>query len=306
MIDFKSQRFFSKDDVVLEVSEETFELDTSVHGKVDERLKNRMSKLSFTPVGVWNAGQLAVLYPYFGTNVGTSVFGTDSTCVVTSITDGVTLTMKAAAVTKMPDLNLSAVNTVFGSVEITGIGSDDTAWSVSESLIDYTTGGSYSDTSFDESLIKTVPYALAWGGTSPWSAFQTKDGTQVTFNLSLQPLETDNDGLVDMTFAKLDVVARLVPLHETALTENDILDALKIQGTGVGRGKSLGRRTNTNDLVIQGATTGDPKVTIYNAAMRKSTFRYGAQVPRLGEIEFVATRKFTAGVSNNLAAVAVV
>jgi hypothetical protein len=158
------------------------------------------------------------------------------------------------------------------------------------------TSAAFSDTSFDPASIITQPYTGVWGVSAPWSSITTFDGWQVDFDLSLNPITTDGDGIVDMTFASLAVTAKCRPI---GITETQLITALGLQGGGNARGRSL--QTGSSDLVI--SNTG-VTVTVKSAQLKSGPMAFGSGTPRIGELTWVATRKFAAGVASPLFTVA--
>lgn len=292
-ITFNGASFFSKDDISVGIEPATFEIGTSAHGIVDERFLEAVPTIQFTPCGEWE--NIATLWPYGSHKYGQTIFGADLPLVITSIVDGQTLTAKAAAVTTPPDMIFSASKTLWGPVTFSSLRSDNVAYSVDESLL-ADAAGSYSDTTFDPASIITQPYALAWGS-SPWNAFGTQDGIVVSSRLALTPISVDADGVVDMMFSGQTVLARCIPVAAAGLSVDNVLDALKIQGSGVARGGSLSSRSNTADLTITGSGVF---ANLKQAAMKTGGFKFGATVFRIGEVGFVATRTFSSGTANPL------
>jgi hypothetical protein len=292
-VTFNGATLYSKGDIQLEMGLETFDVETSMHGVVDQRVTDRVAKITFTPDGQYES--LSVIWPYGAMNLGDSVFtGTDRPLVIKT-REGKTLTFAAAAITKMPDITLGATKTMHGAIEFTCLGTDNTAWTGTNSLLTIATTA-FSDTTFDPATILTQPYTGAWGVSSPWTSITTMEGWQVSFDLKLAPVITDADGLVDMTFESLSVSAKCRPL---GILESDVLAALRVQGAGNARGRSL--QTNSNDLVLTG--TG-AVITLKSAQINKGPLAFGPATLRVGEIEWMATRKFTAGVAAPLFTVA--
>ncbi len=293
VIGFNSVTFYSEGDVTVETNIETFDIQSSRLGKIDERMKDPMFKVRFKVLGDITA--FATLWPYGATITGASLFtGTDKVLTVQGV-DGELWTFAAAALTKMPEITLSATKPIIGEVEFTCLRTNNTAWSATNSIVAITSG-SFTDTTFPaESLILTQPVTMAWGS-SPWNAIQTEAGTVVNFNMELKPIETDTDGIVDYRFVKLEVSAKLKPVNTT---DAQMLTALGIQGTSAARGRSL--NSVGHDLVL---TTTGFVVTLTKAAIKTSGAMFGATVLRNGEFGFVATRTISAGVASPLFTIA--
>lgn len=293
IVTFNGATYYSKGDINLAVGLETFAVETALHGKVDERVIERVSKVTFTPDGQWES--LGVTWPYGAMNLGDSVFGATDLPLVIKTQAGKTLTFACAAITKMPSIMLGATKTLLGDIEFTCLGTENEAWTETDNLVAVGTAA-FSDTTFSSSSIITQPYTGAWGGSAPWSSIRTFDGWQVDFDLQLTPITTDGDGIVDMTFAGLAVNAKCSPL---GVTEANVIDALRLQGAGNARGRSL--NANSNDLVITGTGV---VVTVKAAQLKNGPLIFGAGARRVGELEWVATRQFTLGVASPLFTVA--
>jgi hypothetical protein len=267
----------SKDDVTVNIRQDTFEVMTSAHGKVDERPTERIAEVSFTPSGEWTSTLIGVLFPYGSYTIGQSIFGSDKALVVQSTVTGRTISFAAAALTKMPDVTISATQTALGSCTFTCIQQDASDWDDSGSMAAFATG-TYSDPGYG--TISTKSPAITWA--SPLSGVETQNGVRVSFNLSTDPIRTDSAGMVDMTFTKLDVSASFSPV---GITEEDVVTAMQIQGGTARRGQSLSGLGN--DLIVLAAPVS---ITLKKAAIKNAGFAYAASRLNVGELQFVATK----------------
>lgn len=294
IVTFNSQVFYSKDDIIATPVIDTFKVETSMFGDADERLDNIAYEIAFTPAGQWIAAHLPVLWPHSNPVVGASVYGgADLDLVVTGI-DGRQMTFHAAAVSQMPTLRLSAKETPMGQITFISIGANDTAWS-DASKRSTEEAQAFADTSYVQADTKTVPYTSVWGAVSPWDSFETEDGWTIDFELDLQDIMTDSDGIVDKRVGNATgIIARAVPQGVTAAQLETLL---AVQGTGKVRGTSLS--ANANDLVIAGGS-GNPTFTLNDAAPKAGPFRWGGTVVRTGEVAFVAVPAFTSGARDAL------
>jgi hypothetical protein len=293
VVTFNGATFYSKDDIKLVTELETFDIEVSAYGKADERVRNRKMTVSFTPSGAW--ANLSTLFPYGASAVGSSVFGPDTALSIQTLA-GALVTFAAAALTRMPSITASAAKTLLGPLEFTCLGKDNTAWSATSSV--YTVASNpFTDSSFVESAIITAPYTVAWGSTAPWNALATQDGVTVDFDLSLKPVETDSEGIVDFTCEKLVVTARLKPV---GLSEGQVLAALALQGGGAARGRSLNAAGQT--LTI--ASGSSPSIVLNGANLKSARQLFGPASLRVDELAFVATRTFSGGAAQPLFTVA--
>src|SRR5882724_8067118 len=74
-IGFKSTTLFSPEDITLSIEPTNNDVETSMHGKVDEATNDIIAKMPFTPFGNWAA--LAVLFPsiYLNPTIGGRIMG---------------------------------------------------------------------------------------------------------------------------------------------------------------------------------------------------------------------------------------
>ncbi|MFA6962446.1 MAG: hypothetical protein WC205_16950 [Opitutaceae bacterium] len=280
---FDSAHIFSQDGINATISKETFEVLVDAYGVVDQRLKDISVQVTLTPK-MWK--DLAVILPYAAMNVGTSIFGAVDKPLVITPNNGQPLTIAAAAVTKLPSITLSTNKPILGSMEFSGMLANATEWAAAASRVSL--GVAASDvalTGFDLTKVPNYAYSAAIGTL----AFETEDGFQIDFSLSLDDQPTDSQGNIDKTLGTLTATCRCVPI---GITQDEILTALAIQGTGVRRGASIGGA----DLVITGSEIGAPVVTLHGASLSQggSIFQRGKK--RAGEITFVTRRTVTTGV----------
>lgn len=276
--------YYTKGDIVVDIDLELFPIDSSLHGKIDQRVKERRVKVSFTPIGEWES--LTAVWAWLASIVGSSLFtGTDKPLVIKTLA-GRVITWAASAVKAMPVINLSSVQTIHGSMEFMCLGANSDVWTTSGNL--WTdVSGAFSDTSLSSAAIITQPYTCAWGA-APWDSFQTKTGVLIEPTITTYEVETDTDGVVDLKLDGLEVMATLTPV---GMTETQMLNAMKLQGSGNVRGRSM--NANSADLIISGTGV---TCTVKAAQMQSSKMNFGQGSPRIGETKFVATRTVTAGV----------
>jgi hypothetical protein len=94
---------------------ESFDIRSSAHGKLGENLRDVQGKINFKPCGVVTQTILDALLPHKNPVIGASLFGAADVPAIVHGTDGVKLTLLAAALTKPPTLKLSASETLFSS-----------------------------------------------------------------------------------------------------------------------------------------------------------------------------------------------
>ena len=273
----------SQGDINCELSAETYEIQSSEKGRIDERIAQARIRLTFTPVGSVDAAMLAALFPHLGKVAGQSLIGaTDTPLTITPLTGKGELKLVNAVVTKMPDIILSAQKTAFGEVEITGLLANGAEWSAAAARYVYAPSvATPTPGDFDLSAIPTLGCEINWGA-APFNKISSKEGVTVSFELQTQEETTDIDGVVDLWFSGLQTAATFEPL---GLTDEQILNRLKIQGAGARRGASLA--TGADDLILTTAA-GGLKVTLPKAYLKEAPLRYGRETSRVGQIQLIA------------------
>lgn len=285
VIQFDNATFYSKGDITVQLQQTTFPIEVSQFGgKIDDRVDQISHVISFTPAGEWEA--LSVLFPYATKLPGSSVFGADKPLTIWTL-DGKKRVYKAAAVTQMPNIILGSTQTLFGEMQFTCLHAENSDWDDANSLFTDSSQSYPGDASFSAADIITQPYTLRYGESAPWDEFRTKEGVQISFNLSLAPETNDWKGLFDFTFQSLEVSATLIP---DGVSPANVLDLLKHQGTGAVRGRSLGGDAPNLDIIGDGVF-----VRLNSAAAVLGNEAYGVTQRRVGQMEFRATRTIVEG-----------
>lgn len=298
IVTFNGATFYTKDDVRIDMGLDTFDIANSIYGKVDERVSERRVNVTFTPSGEWE--NLTVLFPYSSTLIGASIYGATDLPLVIWSQAGTKMTFTAAAITRMPSISFSTTKTLLGPVTFTCIIGKSTDWVTADNLTKIETAAFTDPALFSSAAVITQPYTVKWGSTAPWGdtlGFQTQDGVLMDFDLATRPISTDSLGIVDITFERLVVSARCIPL---GVSETDITAALKWTGTltGATRGRSLGSGGQAFTITGTGVTA-----SITGANLKTAPLAYGPATLRVGEVMFVGTRTFQAGVAQPLFAV---
>lgn len=289
IITFNGNTYYTKGDIKVKHTRNTFDVDTSMHGKIDERMKSQSVEISFQPVGAIE-DQLKY-FPYVVADIGKSIFGaTDKTLAIKTLA-GKVITWERAAVSKLPPIRLKATDTLFGDMSFLCLGKSNAATD-SSAFWNAVTTAAFNDATFDETLIKTAHYTAAYGS-APFNAMEALDGFEIEPGMTLQNIEVDAYGIVDAILTGLTVGARFTPV---GLTEENIYTLMALQNTGaLVPGESL-TKTNTALVITSAALV----VTLAKAGPKSSEFNYGLGKTRLGQIEFVSRRTWNAGVGDEL------
>ncbi len=287
---------YTQSDVSVSVINETFDINTSAHGKADTRFDDARVEVGFTPDGSGSDALAAVLWPYANTAMGASIFSSTDKTLIIHGNDGAKHTVIAAALTQMPDIILSANKTMIGQATYTGIRGAGLDWATASSLYTIGTGATFVDTGWTIASVLTQRYTGVWGAITGFTDIHTEDGWVINFDLQTAPIVVDDIGTVDMRVQSVGVMARCVPVGG-APTSAQILSNLNNQATGKARGRSLG--TSGADLTITGENT-TTSIVLNGCGLVSAGYRFGSAVVREGELAFVATRDFTSGAQNAL------
>ena len=275
-----AQTIFDATGITADVESSSQEIPSSVSGAIDTIKTDQVGTIRLTPCGQLSDDLLALLYPYGTPSIGARVFPDADVPLTVHSVAGTKVTFVNAALTTMPPLRLSPVQTAFGEAVFTallGLGKkpSDTNSFFTTAAASYTAGGP------DPTGIVGVQYAATFGSLN---ILDTLDGWTVTPEIQLKPVTTDLLGTVDYTVSGVTCTATCTPL---GLTESQLLGALPIAKD---RGSSL---KGAADLVITGA--GGLTVTLKNATMLRGPLQWGNTTLRAGEVQFTAHRAFTNG-----------
>jgi hypothetical protein len=288
VITFDSYTYFTKGDIQVRALLETFDVRTSLHGKIDERLKSRAYEIRFTPCG--EVETVAKYFPYGAAQIGASIFAASDKTVQIDTLAGQRWTFSRCAINKMPGLRLSAGDTAYTEMSILCLLKTSTE-PTTDAAFAAVAAQAFSHAEFDETKITSPGYTAAWG-TSPYDVMESVDGFTFEVNMGLRMDNVDRYGLVNVRLTSLEPSVRFTP---AGLTESQ-WDALVIPdgASAVVPGQSLAK-AGTDLVISKGA--GYLKLTIADAGIKDHALAFG-EAPRLGELTFSNKRTWTAGVAN--------
>jgi hypothetical protein len=289
---FQTKTFFSIGDIPLNVETETSDVETSMHGKVDEHRIDAICRVPVTPVGAWE--NLTTLFPAKflspAANIGARLFADADEPLAIHSNNQDLYTIIAAAITKPPEIRLGTNESLFGEMEFTGVVGTGLDMESANSLYTVQTGQAYSDATFAKDNIKRQRYTAAWanlGVPAGFDSFQAEEGWVITPEVRVEPIKVQGR-TVDFKLLSAAWMAKCKPVGPTGA---QLAAALRVQGSGNPQGHRLGE--NSNDLVITGSGVS---VTLKAAQLKTAGFIFGGKPLRNGEIGFVSTIGFTAGV----------
>jgi len=291
-----SVQIYDKDGIDSALVPTGFKVMVSAIGEVDTKLEDAIGETGFTPSGRVTAALLAALYPYGNPTYGADIFGaSDVVCEIHSLL-GKKVAWTASALTKMPQLRLSAKQTLFGDCQISHVIGNGMNRRTANSLFevsDETFAGAY-----DKADVHCKAVSAAWGSDSPWDAIRTKDGWMIDFEPTFDRVFDDEEGTIGMQITGITARAKCTP---QGLNEAQILAALNSQGTGHGIGDSI--RTG-DDLVLTGPAGGGVTVTLKDAALVQGPLQWGNDKLRNGELGWEAHRSISSGIGGAIFTVA--
>lgn len=291
IVTYNGVTWYSKDDIAVRIVRETWDVATSRHGRIDQRMKSISAEITFTPSG--QVDQIAGLLPYGPDDIGANIFPTvDLPLVIHSIA-GTKYTFARAAQIGLPSLTLAATNTALGAVTFLCLLKSNTAPTTDDSFLKIE-AAAFSDATFDETEILSPGYTASYGVS--FTALESQDGFSIEFGMDIVRDYVDRIGLVGARLKSLTAAARFKP---TGITEAEYHTLCVHDGTGaLVPGESLAKADT--DLVITGTGLA---VTIYKAGLATDALAFG-DANRLGELVFTSRRSWTAGAADPLWAIA--
>lgn len=270
------------------------------YGTIDDRAIDATVTISFTPDGRWSSDIRSLLFPHLNPTVGSDIFTASDVPLTIHDSNSHLHTVIASACTKMPQIILRPNATMLGACEFLGIRGTGADWNDENKL--YTqagSGGTLADAAFTIAQIKTQIYSGVWSGITGFSsAFYTVDGWTVDSEVEMERIQIDEVGTVKAVLKSVRFMAKCRPL---GVSYANITAALKSQGTGGSRGRSLA--ATAADLAITGED-GSTIVTLKSANLYEGGFKFGATQVRDGELAWITTRPFSSGVPQAVATLA--
>lgn len=277
-----SATLFSEGDIVADILTEFFGIETSAFGVVDQRVKDRMVKVAITPKG-W--ADLTKLFPYATTMPGDRIFGATDKPLVITPRNGAPLTIANAMVTKLPTIVLSGTKSILGPMEYTGLVANNSDPATVANFVAFgtpATGAALTGSSFTASTVPNGLYSASWNSTT----IRSKTGFTIDIALNLRPDDNDGEPTTNYIVDSIEATVRFTPI---SITEANYLTLLSLA-------KGIGASPTQSDMVITGATTGMPIVTIKNCFIESGKTAYGKEAARTGEVVMKSIRQISSNV----------
>ncbi|MGA2178781.1 MAG: hypothetical protein ABSH15_04280 [Verrucomicrobiota bacterium] len=257
------------------------------------RLKDMTPIIDVTPDGRWNAAIIAALWPYAQAAKNQRIF-TNTDCTLLAHTQEThLLTCASVAVYKQPQINFSPVKSLIGPAQIALLRANGVAWDTANSLLTYAlTGGTFVDSTFAASSIKTQTYLGNWGTKTGFTSIETFEDSGFVFTpiLSLKPVLLT--GARTNNYMVTEIGAQ-VSFRPANAAQADMLSALAFQNSGCLPGTELGQGAGA-DFTITGAD-GINYCIVKNAVAQEGGFAFGGE-PRNDMMSFVSQPILASGV----------
>ena len=271
---FGTQNLFAKDTITANVNIENWRPDVITHGKGTPRISDATGEIQITPSGRISTELLDIFYPAalrtFVPNTSLFAAGSDTPLKLWGV-DGKWVQFTNAAITGLPDLDLSPKGTAFGQATFTALIADGADRTAAGSF--YTTGTTPWTGTLADSDIVSVPYTGTWNNLTFWTA----DGWKVNFELETENRYIDGIGTVKVAASGLIVKATCRPAN---IDTDTLIGLLRPEGLALGSSMAI-----SEDLVIAGAA-GGLTITLKNATLTTGPANWGKTELHAGEIGF--------------------
>ena len=290
------------------IEQEVVEVAAVLHGRVTSVQAGALARVVLTPFDHW--GALGLLFPaYLGVSVGATTgalaIGARPHGAVDApgkiwTPDGRLYTFPRAAVTRHPELRLGLASPLFGPVELTGLvasakklGDAGALYTIAESGA-ADPGGQMRLTDFARGAwTGTWGTAAGFGGETNGTPIEAEDEWVIANDILYRPLPVQK--LVRAyQLASVKFLARVRPYGPT----HSQIDA----AIGLNNGRLLGSQVagsaTAADLVLTGPN--GKTITLKSADVVGAGFEFGGAKLGTGEIGFVTTVQFMAGVAQPL------
>jgi hypothetical protein len=313
---FNSISLFPEGDngaIKAEVQQEILDVSSGFHGRMTGVQAGLVAKISLTPFDSW--GALATLFPtYLGVTVGAStgalaigahphnVSGGSDLPGVIWTPDGRSYTFPRCAITKHPDLHLGVDKALFGGIELTALvatgksmGSAGALYTIVASAA-ADPGGQMTLSDFQRGAWTGVwGTATGFGGDATPYPIEAEDGWTITSEIKYSALPVQKM----IRAFKLDSVKFMAKVRPYGPTHPNIDAALAINSSRL-LGSQYASSTTAQDLVL--TNQNSKTITLKKADVFGAGFEFGGTKLGNGEIGFVNTMQFTAGVAQPLLA----
>lgn len=279
-VTYASQQIHAVGNIEATMVEETSDAVTAGYGRIGRHLKDRHVEVKLQPSMY---ASLAQLFPYGTMEPGDAIFGASDVPLVITPRNGRPLTVLNTAITKLAPLKLSAKPPLLGEMMWTGLVANNTS---AGTIANFYTQGAVGVAALLTGFSAANAIGRRFAAVRNSITLQADDGGYaVDWQFAYDKDQPDGEPTVGMRFKALDATVKFAPvgLLESAYLAlmNDTID--------------IGDAMPAFDIVISGAITGDPKVTIANTVLQPGGWTYGDK-PRNAPLTFESIRTIASSV----------
>ncbi|MBA4136769.1 MAG: hypothetical protein C0518_05580 [Opitutus sp.] len=272
------------EDLLVELVTEFFDVASSSHGRIGRRIKNRYVEIKGVPL-MWS--DLAKLFPYATLNIGDVIFGATDKPMVITPRNGRPLTIANVMPFALPGISLHTAKPILRGMTWRGLVANASDPSAAASYFSFGSNGTnVAQTGLDLTKIPNTLYSAGYNS----ATYRAQDGFDIDFSLGLEP-EHENELHLNYRVTELEAAAKFAPIGKT---EADYATLMGWDGVAIGGSPYAGA------LVITGAGTGAPIVTLAGMQVQSGGVAYGARPLRTGEVQLASIRSVTSGNLNAL------
>lgn len=276
---YNGATFYSKEDVTLTYNHTTFDKPTDAYGLAGRGKTDLQVVVEFEPVG--EIEDIATLFPYGSTVIGSDIYGsTDTPLVIISVDQ--TYTIPNAQITQLPSIRATSQNTAFGPIQFTGLIANNADPVDLDNYIAASAGGAL-PTNFDPATIIAGPYEATFGALT----FYSQDGFEISFDLELAPKFVDGIGTVGMTLSDTRMNVTAIPVGNTETSLDAFYDTME-----------AGKELVSDTLAIATACVGGLEIDSDKVQVTAYEKMFSSETNRIGSVTWSSVREFTAGVPN--------
>jgi hypothetical protein len=282
------QSLYSQGDITVKKVAASWTPNSAMFGTVGKRSSGHYFEISFTPVGILSAAQLAVLYPFTAASVGTNIYTAANVPLVIWTAAGKKYTFTRAGLAKCPSIRLSANSTALGEVTFYATIGLGKAYADADAFVAISSAA-FTDATFATTNLSSPGYLGTW---NTYASFETESGFSIDIGMSVSPLSVDRLGIFAHRITGFEVAVRCKPLDQT---DANYLLLADLNGAAVAPGKAYGYGSYDLTIVGTGVTCLVPAVGPGEAGLA-----FGGAVAQPGEITFHSTQEFAVGVPSAL------
>lgn len=282
-VSYDSGSFHAFGQIDVQLVTEFFDAAPQGFGVTQRRLQDRRVEVTFAPA-MWN--NLSVLFPYASKQIGDTLFPATDKALVITPRNGAPLTIPNAAITGLPNLRLSAVNSLIGNVTFTGLCADGADPATLSNFFTFGSAASnVAQSGLDLTKIANAKYTLARNSVDYLAA----DGFSLDWDLQTEADRPDGDTTINYRLTGLGATLRFTPSGMTEANYGALLEGLAVGAAATGY-----------DGTITGGSAPAVSVALDNLIVETANLNYGPAANRTGEVVMRAVRTVTSGALNAL------